>query len=184
MRVRLGMTARLMAVLMVIVVLALIGSAVAPGHVQPNLKLSLADSTGAAGGFVNVGMNAGHVLRVVPSLKGLTPGTTYDVWLVSCSAAPGGHPCGIGPLDGTDSIGTAGSGVGCVGVSPGTAGPLATETTNPAGNANPGAVLIDLSSVAPGTYYFHLDVGPAAACHPDGASPPGLFFTAGFSITI
>jgi len=173
-----------MAVLIVAIVLAFIGSPAAPGHVQPNLMLDLTDSTGATAGFVNVGMNAEHVLRIEPSLKDLVPETTYDVWLISCSGGPGGHPCPIGPLDGTDSIGTAGSGFGCVEVSPGTAGPLATETTNPAGNANRGAILIDLSGVAAGTYFFHVDVGPAAACHPDGGAPLGFFFTAGFSITI
>lgn len=177
---RSGIAARLLAVVAAAATAALIGTAAAPGHVQPNVKLVLTDSTGANGGFVNVGMNAGHMLRIVPSLKNLVPGTTYDVWLLSCSGAPGDHPCGVGPLNGVDVIGSAGSAPGCVGV----AGPAATETANPAGNANPGAVHVDLSGVAPGTYYFHLDIGPAAACHPGGASPPGVYVTVGFSVTI
>ena len=176
--------ARLVAALTAIATLALFAVATAPAHVQPDMKLALADSTSASGGFVNVGMNGGHVLRIVPSLKGLEAGTTYDVWLVSCSGPPGGHPCGIGPLDGVGVIGSKGSAPGCVGNSPGTAGPAATETANPSGNANPGAILVDLSGVAPGTYYFHVDVGPAAHCHPGGSSPPGMFFTDGFSLTI
>lgn len=170
---------RLVAVLAVVAV-ALVGPDVAPGHVQPNTKLALADSTSASGGFVNVGMNSNHVLRAVPSLKGLAPNTTYDIWLVSCAGAPGGHPCPVGPLNGVGPIGSRGSVPACVGV----AGPLATVTTNAAGNANPGAVHVDLSGIAPGTYWLHFDVGPAAACHPGGSSPPGMYFTDGFSVTI
>jgi hypothetical protein len=170
---------RLFVVLAALVV-TMIGASAAPGHVQPNVKLGLADSTSATGGFANVGMNAGHVLRVVSSLKGLLPNTTYDVWLINCATAPGGHPCIGGPLTGTGPIGPQGSVAGCVGA----AGPLATVTTNAAGNANTGAVLVNLSGVAAGTYYFHLDIGVATACHPGGASPPGMFFTDGFSVTI
>lgn len=177
---RSGIASRLLVLVAAAAAVALASTAAAPGHVQPNIKLALADSTGADGGFLNVRMNAGHVLRIVPSLKNLVPGTTYDVWLVSCSGPPGDHPCVVGPLNGVDSIGTAGSAPGCVGA----AGPAATVTANPAGNANPGAVHVDLSGVAPGTYYLHLDVGPAAACHPGGASPPGVYVSVGFSVTV
>lgn len=171
----------LLAVLAVLAaVSALVGTGTATGHVQPNTKLALTDSTNASGGFANVAMNANHVLRVVPSLKGLAPNTTYDVWLVSCAGSPGDHPCVVGPLNGVGTIGSRGSAPGCVGV----AGPLATVRTNSAGNANPGAAHVDLSGVAPGTYYLHLDIGPASACHPGGASPPGMFFTDGFSVTV
>ena len=164
-----------------VVASALAAAGTAPGHVQPNSKLALADSTSTGGGFVNVEMNANHVLRVVPSLKGLLPMTTYDVWLVSCASTPGDHPCIAGPLTGVGPIGSHGSAPGCVGAG---GGPLATVTTNAAGNANPGAVPVDLSAVAPGTYYLHFDIGPAASCHPGGTSPAGMFFTDGFAVTI
>jgi hypothetical protein len=93
-------------------------------------------------------MNAGHVLRVETSLKGLLPNTTYDVWLINCASTPGGHPASADRSRGPDRSARRE-------VSPdawGAAGPLATVTTNAAGNANTGAVHVDLSDVPAGTY--------------------------------
>lgn len=150
------------------------------GHVDPDEKLPYEDSTGASGGFANAGMDANHQLRVVSSLKGLAPLTTYDVWIISCAAGPGDHACGAGPLTGVGPFGTVGSTAGCPFEAGG--GPLKTLATNAVGNANTGAVMVDLSGVDAGTYFAHLDVG--TGCHPDGAAPPGFFFTPGFSFEV